>query len=54
MVPTLLLVGIVNRLAKTGREFAYNIERFRPIYRPKAELLEQLLRKSTTPKTVDA
>lgn len=27
-----------------GRRFAYSIERFRPIYRPKAEILQGLLK----------
>lgn len=36
------LVGIVNPKAKTGKEWAYSIERFRPIYRPNAEFIERL------------
>jgi hypothetical protein len=56
--------GEHGRGAKCGGLFFYDMPlpgpggwaacAFRPIYTPKAEFLEQLLRKSTTPQTVDA
>jgi hypothetical protein len=38
----LLLVGLKNRTNRDGLEFAYDVERFRPIYRPKSSIIEQL------------
>jgi len=42
LVSGLLLVGITNPTNREGLEFAYDIERFRPIYRPNKEIIESL------------
>lgn len=41
-VPALRLCGIV-ALAKDGREGAFRASNYRPIYRPKADLIETLM-----------
>lgn len=51
--PSIRVSGVSTHDAD-GIPVSYPVAGFRPIYRPKSELIEQLLRKSTTPQTVDA
>ncbi len=42
-LPALRLVGVQNGMTSHGAELSYRADRFRPIYRPKASLIQQLL-----------
>lgn len=53
-VPCLMLRGVCHPTVRTDSGRWVRAEYFRPIYRPKPELLESLLRKADEPLKVDA
>lgn len=53
IVPALRLAGLSHR-SETGRSGGYAARRFRPIYRPKSELIETLLKSADEPVREDA